>query len=340
MFKSVKARMIESTAAHASESITVIHETPPQGQGNLTESGQAHPSTGRACAKRTCYHGDYGVPDDVLTDEASDNSHGYEHRGTDYDIDTGSGTDTEGSKHRAMVEMSRGVGHGLDARDVVVAGEDVIDKVVEVARTSMSDDVDDPGWGPADPLPSAGGTNPGMLQGCSSYSAINAQPPEQHFNIRMISANQSISKGRGRGAAGFSGDPVVGTASDRHSSADGPTDRQDAIPDPPTDHSNFVAPSHGGAGAGALCDGTTHDDSGAQPDCEGLGLSMPRLTDYKSQPAMRTELRQQQREYKLRLEIERLRYECNHANEAARQQLVRARLDWEAEQLRAECEQM
>src|SRR6185436_10906132 len=188
MFKSVAACMIESTAAHASESITVIHETPPQGQGNLTESGQAHPSTGHACAKRTRYYGDYGVQDDVLTAEASDNSHGYEHRGTDYDTDTGSGTDTEGSEYRAMVETSRGVGHGLDTRDVVVAGEYDVDEVVEIARSLMSDDHDGPGWGLADPLPSAGGTNPGMLQGCSSYSAINAQPPEQHFNIRMISA--------------------------------------------------------------------------------------------------------------------------------------------------------
>src|SRR6185436_12671710 len=98
MFKSVAACMIESTAARASGSITVIHETPPQGQGNLTESGQAHPSSGRACAKHAHYYEDYSVQGDVLTDEVSDIGHGYEHRGTDYDTDTSSGTDTEGDE--------------------------------------------------------------------------------------------------------------------------------------------------------------------------------------------------------------------------------------------------
>src|SRR6185436_15620819 len=129
----------------------------------------------------------------------------------------------------------------------------------------------------------------------------------------MISAEQSVCTGRGRGATGYSGNPVVGTAGARHGSADGPTDRQDAIPDPPTDHSNFVAPFYGGAGAGAWCGSTTRYDSGAQPDCEGLGLSMPRLTDYKLQPATHTELRQQQQEYELRLEIERLCFERGQA---------------------------
>ena len=90
-----------------------------------------------------------------------------------------------------------------------------------------------------------------MLQGCISYLTINTQPPEQHYNIRMISAEQSVSRGRGHGATGHSGNPMVGTAGAMHGSADGPTDRQDAIPDPLTDHSNFVAPSYGGVGAGA-----------------------------------------------------------------------------------------
>src|SRR6185436_11529488 len=48
MFKSVKACKVGSTVTRASESITIIHETPPQGQGNLTKSGPAHPSTGYA----------------------------------------------------------------------------------------------------------------------------------------------------------------------------------------------------------------------------------------------------------------------------------------------------
>ena len=224
----------------------------------------------------------------------------------------------------------------------IVTSEYDIDEINELAEAAVSDDTDDLGWGLTAP-PTVSGTNPGMLQGCSNYSAIYAQPPEQHYNICMISAARSVGRGRGHGApppqaatdaVGITGAPAAGTDSVKQGSADGPTDRQGTDMVPPTDRSNFVAPRYGGARAGVWQESTTYHSSGALPDDERFDMSMPRLTDYDREPAMRRELEQRRQEYELRLEIERLRYERSLAEEAAQHEVARLRLEMESERAR------
>src|SRR6185436_407442 len=216
-----------------------------------------------------------------------------------------------------------------------------IDDIEGLVRTAAANVAEDPDWGLAAPT-TASGTNPGMLQGCDIHSAIESQPPEQHYTC-MISASNSIGRGRGHiteKVTGLPGKPVAGTVSAEHSSTD-PNNQQDLAGDPPTDHSNFVAPFYGEADAGAAWrGGTTRHDFGTRPDDDlEQQLSMPRLTRY-NEVALQRELDQQRREFDLKLEVERLRHERDMTEELARQNMARARMEFEAERLRVARERM
>ena len=115
---------------------------------------------------------------EMLIDEASDSSLGYGYRGTDCGTSTDSGTDTESSGtsvsentgedssgYRAIPDVLYGdteydgisqvLECGPDAQAGCITSEFDIDEVGELAEVLMSDDIDDPSWGLADPLPSA-----------------------------------------------------------------------------------------------------------------------------------------------------------------------------------------
>ena len=202
----------------------------------------------------------------------------------------------------------------------------------------VSGDAEDPGWGLTAPH-TVSGTNPGTSQGCDSYSAIIMHLPERRYTINMISTSKSVGRGRRRDTEDtvkLPGKLTVSTAGMMPGSMEGPTDQQEDIRQlPPTDHSNkYVKPFCGNDNIEASWRAsTTRHDLDARLEDEQQ-FSMPRLS-HVDEVAQQRCLEAKRREYDLMLEVERLRYERSMAEEIARQDVMRVRIELESERLRA-----
>ena len=202
----------------------------------------------------------------------------------------------------------------------------------------VSCDAEDPGWGLTAPH-TVSGTNPGTSQGCDSYSAIVMHLPERRYMTNMISTSKSVGRGRSRvteSTVELPGKPTVSTAGMLPSSTEGPTNQREDIRQlPPMDHSNnYVKPFCGDDNTGASWRAsTTRHDLGARLEDEQQ-FSMPRLS-HVDEVAQQRDLEAKKREYDLMLEVERLRYERSMAEEMARQDVMRVRMELESERLRA-----